>query len=146
MPYSCDPNALIADARCFKCITRGMQREVQLYLLCQWANASATPPTPPPPDYPCGAPSNTIQISGAGTAGVNQVYKKTVATGVWTSLDSVFTITFHSAGYGYWELDGPVDGSYYVCQLENNVFPCSWETGDNGDDPSPTGQYIPDSP
>lgn len=34
----CDPDDLVNHARCFKCIPKGMQREVQIYLLCQIAN------------------------------------------------------------------------------------------------------------
>lgn len=37
---SCTPNDLLNEARCFRCIPAGMQREVQIYLLCQWANTS----------------------------------------------------------------------------------------------------------
>lgn len=40
---NCDPNTLMAAAKCFKCIPKKMLPEVQIYLLCQWANASATP-------------------------------------------------------------------------------------------------------
>lgn len=39
---NCDPNDLVQQARCFKCIPPGMQKEVMTYLLCQIADA-ATP-------------------------------------------------------------------------------------------------------
>lgn len=32
---NCDPNELMAAAKCFRCIPKGLQRAVQLYLLCQ---------------------------------------------------------------------------------------------------------------
>ena len=52
--FPCDPQALINSAVCFdKCIPPGAQREVALYLLCQWANAASAPtPVPPPPPAP----------------------------------------------------------------------------------------------
>lgn len=37
---NCDPNTLMAAAKCFKCIPRGTIPEVQISLLCQWANAA----------------------------------------------------------------------------------------------------------
>lgn len=41
---NCDPNALLAAARCFSCIPKGKLREVIVYLFCQWENS--IPPAP----------------------------------------------------------------------------------------------------
>lgn len=43
MSLDCDPNALAAAARCFKCLLPVTQLEVQTYLLCQIANAQGQP-------------------------------------------------------------------------------------------------------
>lgn len=40
---NCDPNTLLAAAKCFKCIPRGMLPEVQISLLCQWAQGGGCP-------------------------------------------------------------------------------------------------------
>ena len=37
---SCDPQDLMAAARCFRCIPAGMMDEVIMFLLCQIANVS----------------------------------------------------------------------------------------------------------
>lgn len=44
---SCDPNYLMEQSKCFKCIPKGMQREVMISLLCQWANNSGACVPPP---------------------------------------------------------------------------------------------------
>ena len=54
---SCDPNALMEVARCFRCLPRGSLLEVQVGLLCQWANG--TTPTPP-------VGSGVVLSNGAG--------------------------------------------------------------------------------
>jgi hypothetical protein len=64
--FPCDPQALINSAVCFdKCIPPGAQREVALYLLCQWANAASAPtpvpPPPPAPEFSCD-PATTVII------------------------------------------------------------------------------------
>ena len=44
----CDHAQLILAANCFRCIPRGSQKEVQIYLLSQWVGCLVpTPPTPP---------------------------------------------------------------------------------------------------
>lgn len=40
---NCDPNELMAAARCFRCIPKGLQRAVQLYLLCQIVKKKSSP-------------------------------------------------------------------------------------------------------
>ena len=39
----CDPNSLIEAAKCFRCIPKGMQREVMIYLLCQMSIQESLP-------------------------------------------------------------------------------------------------------
>jgi hypothetical protein len=41
---NCDPQALMAAAKCYRCIPAGMLPEVQISLLCQWLNASQAVP------------------------------------------------------------------------------------------------------
>lgn len=41
---NCDPNTLMANARCLKCIPAGTQKEVQIYLICQWLNNNESIP------------------------------------------------------------------------------------------------------
>jgi hypothetical protein len=36
---NCDPNYLMAQAKCFRCIPKGKLREVMIYLLCAIAKA-----------------------------------------------------------------------------------------------------------
>jgi len=38
-----DPNTLMQQAACFRCLPPGMQREAQIYLLAKWANAADQP-------------------------------------------------------------------------------------------------------
>ena len=139
----CDPNVLLARARCFKCIPRGMQKEVQIYLLCQWLKKKAV--TPPPPSYPCGVPSNTIQISGAGTAAINQNYTNTSPV-LWTSQDGIWFLSFEHDAWIITNAPGNAE-SYYP----SGLFPCEWffdTNGEhyfvdsNGDSPAPTGKYV----
>lgn len=40
---SCDPNDLMAEAKCFKCIPNGMQPEVMIYLLNEILGTGLTP-------------------------------------------------------------------------------------------------------
>lgn len=40
---NCEPSYLMQEARCFRCIPHGMQREVSIDLLCRWAKSGGTP-------------------------------------------------------------------------------------------------------
>jgi hypothetical protein len=140
--FPCDPQALINSAVCFdKCIPPGAQREVALYLLCQWSNAASAPTPVPPPTYPCGVPSNTIQISGAGIPEINNQY--TYGTdGYWRTSDYSWQIYFNGSTWAI--IDELLGNTYYSTPLAS--FPCVWTLGPYGTNPAPTGLYIPDSP
>jgi Leucine-rich repeat (LRR) protein len=80
---NCDPNSLMAAARCFSYLPKGDLLEMQIHLLCQWHN-HLTPPGPEKPVNPgpgdaaanvtqCGTPANPFILSwadgGGGTTG-----------------------------------------------------------------------------
>jgi hypothetical protein len=39
---TCDPNTLMEAAKCFRCIPKGMTKEVMIYLLCQWLKKASS--------------------------------------------------------------------------------------------------------
>lgn len=43
MAVDCDPNSLMEQAKCFKCIPNGIQMEIQTYLLAVIAGGSTDP-------------------------------------------------------------------------------------------------------
>lgn len=68
---NCDPATLVNLARCLSCVPRGMQAEVQLYLLCQWANSGGAPPcTLPTAPVDLGASAGNAQVTLTWPAGV----------------------------------------------------------------------------
>lgn len=123
---NCDPNALMAAARCVRCIPSGMLPEVQLYLICKWAGAVVVPNPPSP------VVTNIIQISGAGEAGVNQIYTR--SGNGWISADGLYTIN----AYGD---NGIRDQTGHDLYGSIN-FPFTWEDGHSGLSPAPTGVYL----
>jgi hypothetical protein len=124
--------AALARAACRWCLPDDRQRAAQLFLLCRWA--SGTSP------YPCGAPSNTIQISGAGTVGVNQTYTLT-GPNFYTSADAQWFLYYDGVVGSDWLIEDFFAVVYY--QTEPSLFPCSWTTvEDSGTAPAPTGKYI----
>ena len=143
--FPCDPQALINSAVCFdKCIPPGAQREVALMLLCNWAQAASAPTPVPPPTYPCGVPSNTIQISGAGRPGVDGNYVWDAPSGSWVQLPA-HNCAIQTDGVNYFLVDFSTGASDYYNSSAAN-FPCIWTVGNTNQPPAPTGQYIPDSP
>jgi len=127
-----DPSALLQAAACMRCLGPGAQREVQIYLLTQWANMETGSAVG------CGAVSNTISITGAGTAAVNQTYTKTDAR-TFTSADGNWFLEFDGVS---WLIENIAAVVYY--EATGSAFPCVWTlgTGDSGQAPAPTGQYL----
>ena len=85
--------------------------------------------------FPCGAPSNTIQISGAGSGLANDVYT--------LSSPNVFSGSFCTIGLqaGNWQIVNNFT-SLVLYSTDPTIFPCTWNTEPDGLDPAPTGQYI----
>ena len=99
-----------------------------VYLLCQWAAGAG-------PDYPCGAPSNQIQLTGAGFADANHTY--TLLGQTWIGPSSQ---TISNGGDGYWYWYTNLGVSYYKSADAN--FPCTWELNLGDEPPAPTGTYL----
>lgn len=57
---SCDPNDLMAAAKCYRCIPKGSLQEVMIYLICQWANGG-----PPVPQFSYEPPTAQINWTDA---------------------------------------------------------------------------------
>jgi len=136
-----DPNKLMGLAKCLRCIPRGMLREVQVMLLCEWANHM----------HNCGEPSNTIVISGAGDASMNATYT------FIDILNGKPHFTNAIAGDILWNAPLALPSNAWVIQnvntdvcyyTSNILFPCQWTVdtvpigGFDGVPPAPTGKYI----
>ena len=122
---NCDPQSLITAASCYRCIAKGMLPEVQIYLLCQWAQA------------PCGIPTDYVVLTSAGYPGVNQTYHK--INGVqWKGLTDP-TIILQLIG-SVWNIT-PLDADeQYDCSMVE--FPCLWHVADTGTAPAPKAHYL----
>lgn len=127
---------LLDAAKCFHCIPKGMQSEVQLYLTWVWSGG-ATPPSA------CGTPSNLILITGAGVPEVNQTYAPNPLEpeanwiGVADShYDLVLTVI------NTWEIRRGLPGPdrYYTTTPE--LFPCQWAIIGDAAGPAPSGYYL----
>ena len=126
---NCDPKALLEAARCFRCLPKDVVRAIKISLLCRWASQPKG----------CGTPSDTITISGAGTAGANQNYTYT-SPGLWVgATDSTYTLNTSGAGWAIKKSGPPVHNLYYTTAED---FPCTWTVFTEGADPAPTGMYV----
>lgn len=123
---NCDPKTLVESAKCFRCIPNGMSKQVMIYLLCQWANKSS---------FPCGQPSNTITLTGGGTASVNQNYVWNAGLSEWVGVTTPGVTISLAAGVWIILLELQI-----LYQSTGEQFPCEWTTV-GGADPAPTGAY-----
>lgn len=171
----CDESALTAMSRCSHCIPNGLQERVKTFLLATIAGGSMDADTlvndsvylaGVPPGlfpmiegtlaglwsgasvYPCGTPSNMIEITGAGNPNFNSTYAL-VGGLYWLS-------TYDDGSGGYYRLypPGSIDplvwcmtyvlfGPPTVYYRSTDATPCHWVTDPVwGTDPPPTGQYI----
>lgn len=125
---SCAPSDLVAAARCVSCLPVGIERAVRVALLCEWANKEVGPV------FPCGVPSDTIEITGAGMVGANQIYTFNDPAR-WIGSDPTWELDLIS---GIWYLtSGHAMGLRYIAV----DFPCTWVVN-TGDPPAPTGHYV----
>lgn len=139
---TCDPKSLMDQARCFRCLPAGELRGVMIYLLCSWLKRKE-PPEPPGPDYPCGVPSNTIEISGGGFPG-NGIYTWNPSISLWLNLADPNYYIYFDAKNGWWSLFWAADVDQDIYTSTTDIFPCTWSVVQNDppSPPAPTGQYI----
>lgn len=139
---NCSANDLIQASRCFRCIPPGSQREVQIYLLCQWASN---------PNF-CGTPSDLITLSGAGDANANGLYTKNGVSNGQPRFENTnnYTITWSDSliatlGMAWLVQNNNADVLYYTSPA---LFPCRWNvyTVDIPSPPAPTGVYSAIAP
>lgn len=136
---NCDPSALMGAAKCYQCIPPGQRGSVMTYLECQWANRES-------PEFPCGIPSDYINISGTFIPEKNGLYVKTSSV-LWTGPSYViggenieYTLAFTGS---FWELIatssifGPT--TWYTSSAID--FPCTW-ISEAPLQPPATGEYI----
>lgn len=131
---NCDINALINEARCFSCISPGLQMSIKTALACRLSNLAQIVGG-------CGAVTDCIWITGAGTMGVNGVYSK-VSDDLYRQA-SGFYISFERGPQNNiigGTIFDSVDQNYYV---SDGLAPCTWQLGHDGAAPAPRGQYIP---
>lgn len=84
----------------------------------------------------CGTPSATINLSGAGVAGVNTEFTED-GPGLWIEGSLSFEIQLSG---GVWSI---VNNALEVLYTTPEAsFPCSWSVGPDGVDPAPTGTYA----
>lgn len=84
----------------------------------------------------CGTPSATINLSGAGEAGVNTQFTQD-GPELWLEAGLNFEIQL-------------IGGTYRIVNLAVEVlyttpealFPCSWSVGPDGVGPAPSGAYV----
>ena len=126
---NCDPAELASLSRCY-CFG-SKWRSVMAYIYCQWANNLG-------PDYPCGTPSNRIQIVGAGAIIPEFWFQLSPTTWKPESAEPP-SVQILLAG-GIWRIYYfPGLPMYYSTSLQ---FPCVWTTDTAGTPPAPTGQYV----
>jgi hypothetical protein len=131
---------LLAAAACYaKCIPCGMALSVAGFLANQVADGGS---------YPCGMPTGSFQLSGAGNVAVNQIYTYDALHNRWQSADGNYMVLYSNAFSPYrWHLyqwaGFPVEALYSSFAA---LFPCDWfidvPHGDVGPLPVPTGHYV----
>lgn len=115
-----------------------MIKEVWIYLMVQIANRF------PVNKYPCGVPTNTIQITGSSQPNADGTYVKQSDI-MWAGPNYTFGPNFVQYFLSY------LGGVWYLVQSsslagnENEYqatsFPCTWTTKLSSP-PAPTGAYV----
>jgi hypothetical protein len=108
-----------------------MQQSVQIYLLCQWANAAGS-------DC-CNAVTACLEVTGSGAGGMDGTYHQSLVPNYYESDTDVYrTIADTGAGFNMY------DGANYRYGMASGIFPCGvWVSTFPFTDPIPTVCYIP---
>lgn len=91
---------------------------------------------------PCGIPSSTLTVSGAGTADVNGTYEQ-VSSNQWNKTGDGYVL-FHNEGSALWFVLNEAAVTLYSVLVED--FPCGPWNVVLGDSPAPTFTYASQSP
>jgi hypothetical protein len=127
-----DAQTLLTQANCYQCFASNPYSLalMELALTLNWNQGQA-------PAFPCGAPSNTILLSGANVGEQNTYYTTQDGGSTWNA-DNGDVISFDPIAGIY---TTHTNGGLAAYQSTSAQFPCTW-TVFLGSAPAPTGQYI----